>query len=283
MAFTDTWNAAFEALPADNEVLSQGAERIRDHKLAVRERLAVDHSWAGDADDGKHSKVTLPEQGSDPTNIANTGIVYTKDDGSGNTELYYVDEGGNVTQITGASGFVTGSRTLTAGTALGGGGDLSANRTFNLDITEPSEDTAPDLANDLVVTYDDSAASHKKVKLTNISKFSKRYESTQQDLSSAFGSTITLSHGLGVEPEVVTGVLVCLTGELGYSAGDRLNFSLSPSQYAGNANVGVSAQVDSTNIKLHIANATFNVINTSTFQCDRITADNWDLIVRAYA
>jgi len=44
--------------------------------------------------------IRLRELVSDPTNVANKGFVYCKDDGSGNTELYYEDEGGNVTKLT---------------------------------------------------------------------------------------------------------------------------------------------------------------------------------------
>jgi len=77
MAYTDTWNAAFEALPADVDNISEGADRIRDLKLAVRERLAKDHYFdvAGtDADHGEHVKVTL-RTGSAPTNAANKGML----------------------------------------------------------------------------------------------------------------------------------------------------------------------------------------------------------------
>jgi hypothetical protein len=53
--------------------------------------------------------------------------------------------------------------TLTAGTGLSGGGDISSSRTFNIDITELTADTTPDRANDYVITYDASATDHKKV------------------------------------------------------------------------------------------------------------------------
>lgn len=58
--------------------------------------------------------------------------------------------------------------TLTAGSGLSGGGDLSANRTFAVDITELTEDTAPAIHTDLLMTYDDSGAANKKVKLRNL-------------------------------------------------------------------------------------------------------------------
>jgi hypothetical protein len=50
--------------------------------------------------DGRHLQVTLKEAAGDPTNIANYGIVYTKDDGAGVTELFFIDSAGTVTQLT---------------------------------------------------------------------------------------------------------------------------------------------------------------------------------------
>ena len=102
--FTRTWNSAYEASPPDSQNASQGATRIRETKIDVRERLAVDHSMAGDANDGAHNKVTLIEQSADPTAAANTGFLYTRDDGNGNTELFYRDNSGNISQLTDKGG-----------------------------------------------------------------------------------------------------------------------------------------------------------------------------------
>ncbi len=97
--FTRTWDASYEASPPDSQAASQGATRIREVKQDIRERLAVDHSMAGDANDGAHNKATLLEQSADPTAAANTGFVYAKDVG-GITELFYEDSSGNVIQVT---------------------------------------------------------------------------------------------------------------------------------------------------------------------------------------
>ena len=99
MTFSITWNLAFEATPAAGDDASEGATRFQELKLAIRERLAIDHSLAGDANDGAHKKVTLLEQSGDPTLAANTGFFYTKDVG-GVTEVFYMDSSGAVTQIT---------------------------------------------------------------------------------------------------------------------------------------------------------------------------------------
>lgn len=98
--FVHTWNAAFEAAPADTEAANLGASRIRDFKLAVSERAEIDHNWNGGTDDGEHKQVTLgvPLAG-DPTNVADKGFLYTKDI-SAVIELFWEDESGNVVQLT---------------------------------------------------------------------------------------------------------------------------------------------------------------------------------------
>lgn len=45
-----------------------------------------------------------------------------------------------------------------------GGGDITASRTLKLDISNLTQDTTPDLANDWLVTFDTSAGTHKKVR-----------------------------------------------------------------------------------------------------------------------
>lgn len=99
--FTTTWNAAFEALPPDTgEAINLGPSRIRTLKESISERLEVDHSWAGDANDGAHKKVTWIEQGSDPaTPAAGQAALFPSavdviSGSSGYGGLYTIDEGG---------------------------------------------------------------------------------------------------------------------------------------------------------------------------------------------
>lgn len=101
-SFSNTWNSA---LPADSEDAKDGASRIRAFKTDVVERVQVDHSFALDANDGAHKKVTLLEQGSDPTPAANTGFVYAKDL-SGVTQIYYMDSAGTITPMLPTTGDV---------------------------------------------------------------------------------------------------------------------------------------------------------------------------------
>lgn len=100
-AFDDTWNLAYEGLPPDTENINLGAGRIRDFKRDIRERVAVDHSFAGDANDGKHLHTTLMVQATDPTLDAGDGSVYTKTV-AGVNELFWKDSAGNVLQLTSA-------------------------------------------------------------------------------------------------------------------------------------------------------------------------------------
>ena len=111
--FTRTWNAAYEAQPADTENISLGASRIRNLKADIQERLEVDHFHAGNAQDGEHKKITLGAPIATPANVANKAFIYGKDIG-GKIELHYLDEDGNEVQIT-AAGAVT---PFAAGTSM---------------------------------------------------------------------------------------------------------------------------------------------------------------------
>lgn len=99
MPFTDTWNAAFEATPADSENINLGASRIRSLKVAVRERLEVDHVWEDGDNDGRHNKLTMPPQVAAPTTASPNGFLYAQTI-SLNTELLFKDSTGNIVQLT---------------------------------------------------------------------------------------------------------------------------------------------------------------------------------------
>lgn len=83
-----------ESKPADSDIVSQYPAVERAFRDIMESWLLVDHDTAGE-----HTQVTLPESAGDPSNVTDTGFVYTKDDG-GDTELFYEDAAGNVTQIT---------------------------------------------------------------------------------------------------------------------------------------------------------------------------------------
>lgn len=103
MAHTRTWNSSYEASPADADNLSEGAGKIRNVKVDVRERMALDHymdTSGTDADHGQHKKVTFQAPlAADPDPGTDKGAVYTKDVSS-KAELHFEDEDDNVVQLT---------------------------------------------------------------------------------------------------------------------------------------------------------------------------------------
>ncbi len=111
--FTQTWNAAFEALPADGNNISEGAQRIRNHRKAVRERLEVDHSWAGDIYDGFHKKITVIERGSLPATPAASQAEITPLAMGSSTGFLVTDAEGLVHGLDGGVVSTSTSSTLT--------------------------------------------------------------------------------------------------------------------------------------------------------------------------
>ena len=83
-----------ETKPADTDIISQYPAVERTFRDVMESWVGVDHDTAGE-----HSQITLPVRGSDPSSAADTGFLYTKDDGT-DTELFYEDDGGNVAQLT---------------------------------------------------------------------------------------------------------------------------------------------------------------------------------------
>jgi len=98
MAYTRPWVDS-ESEPEDSDLISAGAEEIRDTKVDIREREEVDRYWGVGEDDGEYKKVTLHDQTDDPLSQENKGIVFTKEV-SGLSELHYRDSDGSIAQIT---------------------------------------------------------------------------------------------------------------------------------------------------------------------------------------
>ena len=114
-AFTVTWNGAYEADPADTDDANLLGDDARDIKRDVRERMVINHNWAGDADDGTHKVVAMKPQGANPTLETDHSALYCKDVDS-EAELFWKDSAANVRQLTfgGEMGILTGSGTPAA-------------------------------------------------------------------------------------------------------------------------------------------------------------------------
>jgi len=150
--FTNTWDST---LPADTEDIKLGASRIRNFKVDVVERLAVDHSFVLDENDGAHKKVTLLEQAADPGTIANTGYIYAKDV-AGVTELFWYDSAGAIVQLTTAGvlkgpldgNATTATSATTANTANTATDTASKTGTGSIYVT----DTSPTITSPVLIT-----------------------------------------------------------------------------------------------------------------------------------
>lgn len=117
--FTRTWDTSYKGAPPDTDDSSEGAGHIRNIKEDVYERMIVDHSWAGDANDGKHKKVTLQQLTVDPSLDVGDVALYAKPVGS-KSQLFFKDQDGNAVQLT----FAGQGQTLPAGVVVAFAGSV---------------------------------------------------------------------------------------------------------------------------------------------------------------
>ena len=99
MPYVETWD---ETKPAGTRDANLGDDDIREFKRAIRERLVgggMNFPSTDDADAGLFKNVKFIEQSANPTSEANRAFLFTKDV-SAVTELYWMDSGGTVTQLT---------------------------------------------------------------------------------------------------------------------------------------------------------------------------------------
>jgi hypothetical protein len=96
------------------------------------------------------------------------------------------------------------------------------------------------------------------------------------------GGTLTLAHGLGVTPKIVTAELVCKSSTIGYSVGDVVFYGLTPQS---DQTKGISTASDSTNLFCSYGSAGNSIevaIKGSNIVTPIIT-DKWKVVWRAFA
>ena len=99
MSATRDWTTQ-ETVPAGSDFISTGDDAIRNGKVDVRERAAIDHVWGtSQALDGYHNKVTFYPQSSDPSTIATMSQLYGKTVNA-KDEIFIRDQSGNIYQLT---------------------------------------------------------------------------------------------------------------------------------------------------------------------------------------
>jgi hypothetical protein len=114
-SFAYVWNAAFEALPANTELVSLGAQRIRDHKAAFTERFQVCFVLNGTGYDGQVQQLVF-YPGQEPNLGASCLFAYTETNGI--NELYWQDNDGNLLQLTNAGQLNSAAGPIPSGTQM---------------------------------------------------------------------------------------------------------------------------------------------------------------------
>jgi hypothetical protein len=110
--------------------------------------------------------------------------------------------------------------------------------------------------------------------------FTKGFESAQQTWTN--GGTLTLAHGLGVQPKLYHAYAVCILADGGYSAGDEILLAAWASDAADGR--GVSLRPDATNISVFMGvNGLVMVSTSGGYNYKSNPASTWKLIIRAWA
>lgn len=106
------------------------------------------------------------------------------------------------------------------------------------------------------------------------------YVSPDQTLTA--GGALTLAHGLGVKPALVTAGLKCISAEHGYAVNDEL---IGPPYYDNTASIGLCGIVpDGTNLNVRYASSfsTLIIPHKSTGARAIVTPANWRAVFRAW-
>jgi hypothetical protein len=104
----------------------------------------------------------------------------------------------------------------------------------------------------------------------------RHYDSGQQTITAA--GSLTLAHGLGVQPPIVEIYLHCVTAEQNFSVGDESLFIFGPTN-----NNGLNMAPDASNLSIRIGSSgSFGLLNKTSGVGFVVTNANWKLIFRAY-
>jgi hypothetical protein len=114
-----------------------------------------------------------------------------------------------------------------------------------------------------------------------LSPFSVEYTSTAQTITSA--GALTLAHGLGAAPKLVSFALTCVTDEAGYVTGDVIAVDFTSTSTSDNRIN--TAKLTATNVVIRYSDKTncFVVAHATTGVGTALTNASWTLGVRAWA
>lgn len=107
----------------------------------------------------------------------------------------------------------------------------------------------------------------------------KQFISSEQAFTA--GGALTLAHGLGVKPKLVTGSLICQVAELGYSVGEEIDYPHFGTD-AGSG-TGLSIVASATQLAVRMGQVNLVILRKDTGSTEYFTPARWRLIVRAFA
>lgn len=125
-------------------------------------------------------------------------------------------------------------------------------------------------------------------RLSSSGILSRRYVSAPLTITRA--GSLTLAHGLGVIPKMISAKLVCAVAEGGYSVGEETPYFLVGNSSTNNRSFGVSIVPDAANLNLRFgagsgsgSDSVFQLLNKSTGVWFEVTSSSWTLVVEAFA
>lgn len=135
---------------------------------------------------------------------------------------------------------------------------------------------ARDLADKAAISYATQAA-------FNALPVRSEYVSPQQTITA--GALLTLAHGLGAVPRLVSLTLVCVTADAGYSVGDEVEIVTTNGVDTNASTRGLSLRKNATNlfIRFNTQATPLTVIPSAGGANVTITIANWRLVARALA
>lgn len=289
MPFSVPWD---ESSPSGSQDISLGDDRIREFKSQVRERSDVDGYFPStdDSNTGFHRKATLLGQSTDPEQVSNALILYSKTVG-GARELHTRHESADIQQLT-----LNGKLWISAlSTALQSRGDICYfdgaiwNRlvkgfasqllrvnSVGTDLEWFSSPTVPNPGTALNLMTSDGANW-----ISSPPIFTASFTSSSQTITSA--GQLVLAHSLGALPKLVQARIVNQSTEANYAANDEV--IINPSDNGGDAERGIGILVDATNITIRFGTAVkcLTAFDKTTGTFTALTNSKWKLVIRAWA
>lgn len=117
--------------------------------------------------------------------------------------------------------------------------------------------------------------------IPSVSPITKEFGSAPQAVSN--GGLVSLAHGLGAVPKIITGELVCVTAENGWVPGDIQHISLSADNDDAGVVTGFGVRKDAANIYARCGVSGPYGVNINSGATGSPTAANWRLVLRAFA